>query len=160
MPQFDFAAVTWPQLAWLGLFFAVLYFGVVKQTLPKLGKVMESRESKIAGDLATARAAKDAADSTAEAYEAELATSRDAARSAIAAAKAKAAKASETSLAKAGAKADDELADAEARISASVKAAETALRDVAAENAASIVDRLTGKAPAIAAARKAVDALA
>ncbi len=159
MPQFDFAAVTWPQLAWLAVLFAVLYFGVVRQTLPKLGKVMESRESKIAGDLDTARAAKDAADNTAAAYEADLASSRDAARAAIAEAKAKAAKASEASLAKAAAKSDDQIAKAEARIAESVAAAQSALRDVAAENAASIVDRLTGKAPAIAAARKAVDAL-
>jgi F-type H+-transporting ATPase subunit b len=160
MPQFDFGSVTWPQLAWLAVLFAVLYFGVVKQTLPKLGKVMESRESKIAGDLATARTAKDTADSTSEAYEAELATSREASRAAIAEAKAKAGKASEASLAKAAAKADAQLAEAEVRIAASVTAADSALRDVAAENAAAIVDRLTCKAPALAAARQAVDALA
>ena len=59
MPQFDFAAVTWPQLAWLALSFAILYFGVIRFTLPKLGKVMGEREDKIAGDIAAAVGLKD-----------------------------------------------------------------------------------------------------
>ena len=80
MPQFDFTHVFWPQLAWLAVSFAVLYFGVVRLTLPKLGKVMDDREKSIAGDLATARAAKQTADEIDEAYHAEMNASRDEAR--------------------------------------------------------------------------------
>jgi F-type H+-transporting ATPase subunit b len=158
MPQFDFATVFTPQLFWLAVLFMVLYFGVVRMTLPKLGAVITQREDKISGDLATARAAKDNADTVSTAYQAELATSRDAARAAIAQAKTGAAKASEARLAEASAKADAELAAAETRIAKAVTKAEAALRDVAAEGAQSIVARLTGVEPALDAARAQVDA--
>jgi len=157
MPQFDFANVFWPQIAWLVALFAVLYFGVVRATLPRLGKVMTAREDKVSSDISAARAAKEAADATSESYEAGLAASREAARATIAEAKAAAAKAGEARLAEAHAKAEAVIAEAEARIANAVAEAETALRDVAAENAQSIVTRLTGAKPTIAAARKAVD---
>lgn len=157
MPQFDFANVFTPQLFWLTVLFIVLYFGVVRLTLPKLGAVMTQREDKIAGDLTTARAAKETADTVSSAYQAELATSRDAARAAIAEAKASAAKASEARLAEAGAKAEAELAAAETRIAKAVAKAEAALRDVSAEGAQAIVTRLTGVEPKLDAARAQVD---
>ncbi|WEK47295.1 MAG: ATPase [Candidatus Andeanibacterium colombiense] len=158
MPQFDFAHVFWPQVAWLAVFFVVLYFGVVRLTLPKLDKVMGQREDKIGGDLDVARASKDQADAIQAAYEAELAAARDAARLAISDAKADAAKASEKRLATAGEKADKLLADAEGRIAGAVAAAEQSLRDAAAEGAQAIVARLTGATPAVAGLRQSIDA--
>lgn len=158
MPQFDFAHVFWPQVAWLAVFFAVLYFGVVRLTLPKLGKVMGEREDKISGDLSAAKAAKDAADEVDARYHADMNASREDARKAIAEAKAKAAKASEKSLAKATASAEAELAEAEARIAAAVDAAQGALRDAAAESAQAIVAKLTGGEPTLDAAKASVAA--
>lgn len=158
MPQFDFAHVFWPQVAWLAVFFAVLYFGVVRLTLPKLGKVMGEREDKISGDLSAAKAAKDAADEVDARYHADMNASREDARKAIADAKAKAAKASEKSLAKATASAEAELAEAEARIAAAVDAAQGALRDAAAESAQAIVAKLTGGEPTLDAAKASVAA--
>ncbi|HNJ47879.1 MAG TPA: ATPase [Novosphingobium sp.] len=158
MPQFDFAHVFWPQVAWLAVFFAVLYFGVVRLTLPKLGKVMGEREDKISGDLSAAKAAKDAADEVDARYHADMNASREDARKAIADAKAKAAKASEKSLAKATASAEAELAEAEARIAAAVDAAQGALRDAAAESAQAIVAKLTGGEPKLDAAKASVAA--
>ena len=159
MPQFDFANVFTPQLFWLAVLFIVLYFGVVRLTLPRLGAVMAQREDKIAGDLSTARAAKETADTVSSAYQAELATTRDAARAAIAEAKASAAKASEARLAEAGAKTEAELAAEESRrIAKAVTKAEAALRDVSAEGAQAIVTRLTGVEPKLDAARAQVDA--
>ncbi len=158
MPQFDFAHVFWPQVAWLAVFFAVLYFGVVRLTLPKLGKVMGEREDKISGDLSAAKAAKDAADEVDARYHADMNASREDARKAIADAKAKAAKASEKSLAKATASAEAELAEAEARIAAAVDAAQGALRDAAAESAQAIVTKLTGGEPKLDAAKASVAA--
>ena len=160
MPQFDFGHVFWPQIAWLAITFVVLYFGVVHLTLPKLGKVMDARETSITGDLAAAKAAKDGADAVDEAYHAEMAKSRDAARSAIAEAKTAAAKATEARLAEAGVKSDAVLAAADARIAKAVASAESALADAAAENARSIVAKLTGTEPALAAAKAAVAAQA
>ncbi|MCP5386589.1 MAG: ATPase [Novosphingobium sp.] len=158
MPQFDFAHVFWPQVAWLAVFFAVLYFGVVRLTLPKLGKVMGEREDKISGDLSAAKVAKDAADEVDARYHADMNASREDARKAIADAKAKAAKASEKSLAKATASAEAELAEAEARIAAAVDAAQGALRDAAAESAQAIVAKLTGGEPTLDAAKASVAA--
>lgn len=160
MPQFDFGHVFWPQIAWLAITFVVLYFGVVRLTLPKLGRVMDAREASIAGDLAAAKAAKDGADAVDEAYHAEMAKSRYTARSAIAEAKAAAARATEARLAEAGAKADAALAAADERIAKALAGAEAALADAAAENAQSIVAKLTGSQPDLAAAKAAVAAQA
>jgi len=160
MPQFDFAHVLWPQLAWLAVTFVVLYFGVVRLTLPKLGKVMDDREKSIASDLATAKAAKQTADEIDEAYHAEMNASRDQARKAISDAKSKAAKSTEAKLAKAADKADKALADAEARISGAVAKAEGALADAAAESAQAIVAKLTGVEPKLDAAKASVAAQA
>jgi F-type H+-transporting ATPase subunit b len=158
MPQFDLANVFWPQVAWLAVFFVVLYFGVVRLTLPKLGKVMEQREDKIAGDLSAAKAAKETADDVDARYHAEMSASRDEARAAIAAAKADAAKASEARLAEAGAKAESAIGEAEARIAKAVKAAEGKLADAAAESAQAIVAKLTGVEPKLDAAKQSVSA--
>lgn len=158
MPQFDFAHVFWPQVAWLAVFFAVLYFGVVRMTLPKLGKVMTEREDKISGDIAAAKAAKDSADEVDARYHADMNTSREEARKAIAEAKAAAAKASEARLAKAAQAAEAEIAAAEARIAGSVAAAQDALREAAAEGAQAIVAKLTGVEPKLDAVKASVAA--
>jgi F-type H+-transporting ATPase subunit b len=158
MPQFDFANVTWPQLAWLALFFVVLYFGVVRQTLPKLGKVMGEREDRIAGDLGAAKTAKDTADAVDARYHAEMDASREQARQAIAAAKAEAAKASEARLAKAALATDADIAAAEARIAKASAKAQDTLRDAAAEGAQAIVAKLTGVEPKLSDAQKSVAA--
>ncbi|MBA4161278.1 MAG: ATPase [Novosphingobium sp.] len=160
MPQFDFAHVLWPQLAWLFVTFAVLYFGVVRLTLPKLGKVMDARESSISGNLATAQAVKQAADEIDARYHAEMNASREEARKAIADAKAKAAKSTEAKLSKAGAKAEAALSEAEDRIAQAVAKAEGALATAAAENAQAIVARLTGVEPKLDAAKAVVAAQA
>lgn len=158
MPQFDFAHVFWPQIAWLALFFVILYFGVVRLTVPKLGKVMGEREDKIASDIAAAQAAKQAADEVDARYHADMAASRDEARKAIADAKASAAKAGEVRLVEAGAKAESAISAAEALIAKSAKAAEAKLAEAAAESAQAIVSKLTGVEPKLDAAAQSVAA--
>lgn len=158
MPQFDFAHVFWPQFAWLAVFFALLYFGVVRATLPRLGKVMGERDDKIASDIEAARAAKAAADEVDARYLAELEATRENARQVIADAKSAGAKASEARLATAHAAADEQIAAAEQRIAAAVAEAGAQLREVAAESAQQIVSRLTGIETTAEAARARVDA--
>ncbi|MFS2111894.1 hypothetical protein ACCC88_19540, partial [Sphingomonas sp. Sphisp140] len=77
MPQFDFANVFLPQLVWLAIFFAVLYFAVVLPTLPKLGRTMQAREDQVTGDLDAAEAAKASADKLAADYEAGVAEAQE-----------------------------------------------------------------------------------
>lgn len=157
MPQFELANFL-PQMAWLLVAFTILYFVIVRSTLPRLGRVVTARDAKIAGDIEAARAAKDAADEIDLRYQRELGAARDNARQAIAEAKAAGNKASEARLATAQAAADAEIAAAEQRIAAAADAAGEQLREVAAESAQQIVARLTGLDLPRDAARARVDA--
>ena len=158
MPQFDFTHVFWPQFAWLAVSFAILYFGVVRLTLPRLSKVMDLREGTVSGDLAAARAAKDTADEIDARYHASLEASRVAARAAIVEAKGAATRAGEVRLAAAGARVDARITEAEARIAKAVTGAQASLSEAAAESAQAIVAKLTGTEPSLDAARAGVAA--
>ncbi|NCP11900.1 MAG: ATPase [Sphingomonadales bacterium] len=156
MPQFDFANVFLPQFAWLLFFFAVLYFGIVMTTLPRLGKTMDKREGRIRSDILAAEAAKAEADRMALDYEAGIARARDDAREALSAAKAKSAQSVEKKLAAANAKTDAAIAAAEADIAKARAAAMTEIEAVAVDAAQAIVTKLTGTSPAATEARAAV----
>ena len=157
MPQFDFANVFIPQLFWLSVFFVILYFGIVKTTLPRLGKVMTAREDTIKTDLADARAAKDDADRLEQEYRAHLENGREEARQVVAAAKAEAGKASETRLAAADQSIEARTAEAESRIAAARAEAQASLREIAADSTRMIVGKLTGTEPSPEAVQAAVE---
>lgn len=148
MPQFEFQTVFWPQFIWLAIFFAILYFGVVRLTLPKVGKVMQAREDQVSGDLDTAQTAKAEADRMAADYDAGVATAQDAARARVTEARASAAVAIEAKLKASNAAIADKAAQAEAELHAARTAALGEIEGVAASAAADIVERLTGKRPA------------
>lgn len=156
MPQFDFGNVFVPQLFWLAVFFVVLYFGIVRLTLPRLGKVMDERETRIGSDLSAAEVAKGSSDDLTEALRVEMEAARENARQHFTDAQAKAAAARETKIAAASAKADALVAEAEARIAAARDAASASIRDVAVESARDIVARFTGVEPTEAETAKAV----
>ena len=158
MPQFDFANVFIPQLFWLAVFFAVLYFGIVKTTLPRLGKVMAQREDKISGDLAAAKTARDDAGTIDEDYRTTLEASREEARASVAAAKLDAARSNEARLAETDAAMGAELEQAERRIAEAREAARGSVRDIAVDSAQAIVAKLTGSEPERAAAEARVEA--
>jgi F-type H+-transporting ATPase subunit b len=160
MPQFDLANFV-PQLAWLTIFFAILYFGIVGLTLPKLGKVMTAREDKVSGDIATAESAKAEADRIEEAYASDIAAAQDKARASLAETRAKVARSIETKLAKAGAKVDARNQEAQAALDTARTSALASIETIAADAAADIVERLTGGRPdATAAAQAARTAMA
>jgi len=148
MPQFDFAHVAVPQLVWLALFFAVLYFAIILPTLPKLGRVMEARENQVAGDIGTAEAAKAEADRIGADYDAGIAAAHEQARRRTEAARASAAQSLEAVLARSKASLDARTAEAEASLAAARRAALAEIETVAAEAAADIVEKLTGQRPA------------
>ncbi|MFM9827141.1 MAG: hypothetical protein ACKVOB_00180 [Sphingomonas sp.] len=150
MPQFDFAHVFWPQLAWLAVFFAILYFGIVQATLPKLGRVMEAREDQVTGDLATAEQAKATADQLARDYDAGIVTAQEAARAQLLAARGAAASSVEAQLAAANAALDAKATQAAAALGTAKANALTEIEAVAAEAAAEIVEKLTGSRPSAA----------
>jgi len=153
MPQFDFANVFWSQLFWLAITFAILYL-----TLPKLGRVMEDRETKVKGDLDQAEAAKASADDLEAAHVATLGKARDTARGSVAEAKAEAAKAIDKKVKAADKRAETKLVKAQTEIDTARNKALGQIEAVAAENATAIVDKLTGAKPSAAAVKKAAKA--
>ncbi len=158
MPQFDFAHVVWPQLIWLAIFFAILYFAIVLPTLPKLGRVMTARENQMTDDIATAEQAKADAERLAAEYEAGVAAAQDSARAQLLAARAAAAKSIENQLATANLALDAKSAAAQASLDAARTSAMAEIEGVAADAAAAIVEKLTGTRPAASEAAQAARA--
>jgi F-type H+-transporting ATPase subunit b len=75
MPQLqpaDFA----PQLIWLAIIFASLFFIMSRRTLPRIEKVLGERKTRISGDLESARDAQRQSEMAMERYEAEIASAR------------------------------------------------------------------------------------
>lgn len=158
MPQFDTTNFL-PQLFWLAIAFTILY-GIVRLTLPKIGRVVDERTRVIGEDLRVAEVARGDAASAGSAYEAELAKARSEAMHVVAGAKQAAAGDTETRLAAINAEMAERLGAAEARIAAARGEAVKQLDGVAADVAADIVERLTGSRPSDADTRAAVAAIA
>lgn len=147
MPQFEFSTFL-PQMVWLAIFFAILYFGVVRLTLPKVGRVIEAREDQVSGDLSVAQVAKAESDRMAADYAAGVATAQDAARAKVTEARASAAVAIEARLKQSSEAIAQKSAKAHADLDAARSSALDQVESVAADAAADIVERLTGKRPA------------
>ncbi|MEY4502566.1 MAG: hypothetical protein RIS52_2456 [Pseudomonadota bacterium] len=158
MPQFDFTHVFWPQLAWLAVIFAALYFGVILPTLPKIGKVVDRRETKVSGDILAAEAAKNGADALGEQTDGGLTAAHVEGRAVVAAAQAKAIKAVEKKLALADAKIDAQIESAQLDLEKARKKALGSVESIATDAASDIVEKLTGKRPSPSSAGKAAKA--
>lgn len=143
MPQF-LPVNFLPQLVWLAVIFAVLYFAVVRPTLPKVGRVIDEREGRVAGDLDAAEAAKGEADAIRTRYDDGMTAAREAAQGEVAAAQASAAAASETRMKELGAVLDARAAEAASRIDASRLAARATLAATTTDLTGKAIARLTG----------------
>jgi F-type H+-transporting ATPase subunit b len=148
MPQFDFAnPIVWAQLAWLGLAFVILYFGIVRMTIPKLAKTMDAREGQVSTDIANAERAKKEADALAESYTSGIDEAHKLARTAIVEAKARAAASVERATAASNAVIAEKAAAADAALASARSRALGEIQNVAADAAADMIERLTGKRP-------------
>lgn len=157
-PPFD-GAVFGGQLLWLAITFAALYIIMSRVALPRIGSILETRRTRIEGDLKEAERLRQETEKAAAAYEEALAEARKNAH----------AIAEETRVSiKAdidGRRADVEadlakrLADAEARIATGKEAALTNVGAIAAETAQALVARIAGSVTA-AEAKAAVAAAA
>ncbi|MBN9508615.1 MAG: F0F1 ATP synthase subunit B [Alphaproteobacteria bacterium] len=157
MPQLDFAnPLTTYQVVWGAVIFVILYLLYSRWALPQVADVLQTRETRIEGDLEAARGAKTAADTAiAElvraGHEAHAGAQAQIAE-ALAAAKAEAAAQAATL----NAKLETEIAAAEQRIGAARTAALGAVQQVAVEAAQAMVTRLVGTGIAPAAVEQAV----
>ena len=146
MPQLDFAnPLTISQVVWMFIIFAALYVALRNWALPQIGGVIEMRAHRIASDLESARAAKEAADRAAaevsERSRAASAESQAEVARAIAEAKAEAAERARID----NEALDKQLDEAEQRIAVARRDAMGALQQVASET--SLLARLTGSMP-------------
>lgn len=148
MPQIQQIAATYAsQLFWLLLTFGILYFGIARAMLPKVGRVVQNREATIAGDLEVARTAQARATEAQERREAQLAAARAQAQELTAKAKDDAARRTAAQLAQVDEQLAARTAEGETRISASLRSAMADLDTIAAQAANDIVVRLTGLTP-------------
>jgi F-type H+-transporting ATPase subunit b len=162
MPQLD-PAVFSPQLFWLFVSFAVLYFVMVRFALPRIGRVIEERSDHIADDLDQAEKLRAQAEVALAEYEAALARARAQAQTISQEMRAKLNKETAEQEARMNERLMARLAEAESRISATRASAMENLETIAADVAGAVVERLSGGRPttdevsaAVATARKAM----
>lgn len=157
MPQIEQIAETlFSQVFWLLVFFGLTFALVGLGMVPKIMGTVDLRDQQIAGDLAAAQAARDAADSEEAAWRKRENDNRTAAQAVIAEAKAKAAAANVATLAETQTRLDTRLAEAEAGIAQARTSALAEIEDVAADAARDIVARIAGAEIEPAAAAAAV----
>ena len=143
MPQLDTS--TWPpQLFWLAISFAILYFVVSRIAIPRTGGVIAKRKTTISDDLAAAVAHKADSEAALKAYETSLTEARG--RAGAVSLEARNKMSAEADAARH--KRDAELAEKAVASDKSVQAAKakalSGLSSVAEDIAATIVAELTG----------------
>jgi F-type H+-transporting ATPase subunit b len=143
VPQFD-PSVFVPQLFWLSAIFGLLYFVVVRPTLPKVGRVIDARETRVAGDLDAAEAAKGEAESIRARYDDGMAAARKMAQTEVTAAREAAARAAEAQLSSLSAELDARTEAAVARLAELRAAARASLAASAVSLTAEAVQRVAG----------------
>ena len=157
MPQIAQLAETYSsQIFWMLIIFGLVFFVVGRGMVPKVMDTVAQRDTQIAGDLAAAQAARDAADQQEEAWRRRENENRAQAQALINSAKAEAAADTEKKLASAQSKIDARLAEAEQRIDAARASAAAEIESVASEAARDIVRRLAGVEVEAATAEAAV----
>ncbi len=143
MPQLD-PNVFIPQIFWLFVVFAVLYFIMSKSAAPKIADVLKKRQDTIADDLAQAEKLQAKAEEARIAYEKAQNDARNNAASVVLSKrdeiKAEAEAANQKLSDDLAAKADE----AQKRIDAAKEKALTEVRDVASDVCAGIVSQISG----------------
>ncbi len=146
LPQFEFQH--WGgQIVYLLFLFVLLYLLISKVFAPRMRRVFDERAQTISGAVATARAVQAEAAGQAEAAKREVEEARAASRAMAAAAKARVTEEANARAAAEEAVVAARIAEAEAAIGKTRDAAMANVAVIAADTAAAMVERLTGKAP-------------
>lgn len=132
------------QLFWLGIVFALIYFGIGKAMVPKIERTIDDRTARISGDLAKAEAANMTANGLEISYQAGLDTARAQATKAVGEAKANAIAASETTVKAGDADGAARIAAAMTRIDAAKVSASAEIETATVDAVQDIVARLSG----------------
>jgi F-type H+-transporting ATPase subunit b len=138
--------------------FVALYLIVKRIALPRVGSLLDARQSAIEGDLAEAQKLKEASGAALKAYESELAAARSRAQAIGNETREKLNAASEAERKRLEERLSLKLAEAEKTIASTRQNAMSNVRGIAAEAASAIVQRLTGVVPDGKSVDSAVDA--
>jgi F-type H+-transporting ATPase subunit b len=156
MPQLDVSTFA-PQLVWLAITFIVLYLLMLKLGLPRVNAIIEARRKRLDDDLARAAEMKTEAEAVIAAYQKTMAEARAEAQATIRARTEQfAAEAAQRQRQLAEALAEQTKA-AEREIVAAKERAFAEIRNVAADVARSVTEKLIGSTPDEAKLTPAVD---
>lgn len=156
MPQLDVTTFA-PQLVWLVITFAAMFFIMWKIAVPKISDALETRQMRLEDNLKKAEDLQREAEATLASYEKALADARAAAHADIQKIQQQLQEAAAKEEAELGQKLDAKIAESEKAIAAEVEKAMESVRDVAIDVAADAVGKLTGEAPASNKIEGAVD---
>ena len=160
MPQIEQLAATYgSQIFWLLITFGLVYFVVGRVMARRVVDTIDRRDRTVADDLASAEAARAAADQAEEQWRTRENAARDLAKRKLAEARAAGAKASEQRLAAAKTQIDLRVGEAEERIAAARASAMGEIEAVAAAAARDIVARVAATDVDEADARRAVESV-
>ena len=144
------------QLFWLVIAFVLLYVLMAKVALPRVGAIIESRQKRIADDIADAGKLKVQSDEAIAAYEKALADARARAQAIANETRDKLNAEAEEARKRLEGQLNLKLAEAEKTIAATKTAAMSNVRGIAVDTASAIVQRLIGTAPSGSAVEAAV----
>jgi F-type H+-transporting ATPase subunit b len=144
------------QLVWLVIAFVLLYALMAKWALPRVGRIIESRQKRIADDLADAERLKVQSDEAVAAYEKALADARARAQAIANETREQQQAAADAIRKTLEGELNVKLAGAEKSIAATKQAAMANVRAIAEDAASAIIKRLIGSAPSDKAVAEAV----
>ena len=145
MPQLSqLSEVFLSQLFWLAIALGFIFFVIARGMVPKIQATVDARETKIAGDLEAAQAARSAADETEAAWRERMDAARAEAGRIAAEAKQASSRDTEAKVKKAADKINSKVDAAEAKIREAVHSARAEIEAVAADATREMVQRLAG----------------
>lgn len=144
LPQLNTDTFT-PQLFWLGLTFATLFFIMSKIALPRIGEVIGERRDRIARDIEAAGKLKSDTDKALADYEKALADARTNASGIAKQTRDRLGAETEAEKARVEKQITAKLQEADARIAATKSKALSAVNDIAADTASAVISKLIGQ---------------
>jgi F-type H+-transporting ATPase subunit b len=155
MPQLDITAFS-PQIIWLVFTFFVLYVLMAKVALPRIGAILEQRQTRIDDNLDAAENLRKEASLDAENYDNSLAEAREVARIIVYDVTQKIVKEAAIQQEELSKRLSDELKVAEERINVAKASAISGIQDVATSIASEATKLLIGIQPSGNAVKKEI----
>ena len=143
-----------PQVIWLAITFAILYWLLSKIALPRIGEVIEERRDRIQRDIDAAEALKSETEAAIRNYEQSLGDARSKASGIARETREKLAAQTDKKRHESEARVTAKIAEAENRIAAMKNNALASVSEIAAETASAIVGKLIGENVSTADAKK------